>query len=357
MIYTDSELSNFILSIKDKPETEIIEFKEAVSNYSFNDIGKYFSALSNEANINEAPCGWLIFGITDNGIIKGTNFRTSGLQSLKKELAGHTNERLTFLNIYELKIENKRVIAFQIPPAIKGIPTTWNGAAFAREDESTCPLPINKLDIIRNQIGFDWSKEIVQGATIDDLDPEAIAKARELFIKKQRNPEQYTELSDEALLNKASILIKGKVTNAALILLGKPESSYLFDGFIPRITWTLYNGDNTIKTYEHFDMPLLLAVDKVYAKIRNEKYRYIAEQLTLFPDEVNQYEPEVIKEILNNCIAHSDYRLRGKINVEEFEDRIVFINEASFIPESIESTLEAGYKHHITEILSFVMQW
>lgn len=344
MIYTDSELSNFILSIKDKPETEIIEFKEAVSNYSFNDIGKYFSALSNEANINEAPCGWLIFGITDNGIIKGTNFRTSGLQSLKKELAGHTNERLTFLNIYELKIENKRVIAFQIPPAIKGIPTTWNGAAFAREDESTCPLPINKLDIIRNQIGFDWSKEIVQGATIDDLDPEAIAKARELFIKKQRNPEQYTELSDEALLNKASILIKGKVTNAALILLGKPESSYLFDGFIPRITWTLYNGDNTIKTYEHFDMPLLLAVDKVYAKIRNEKYRYIAEQLTLFPDEVNQYEPEVIKEILNNCIAHSDYRLRGKINVEEFEDRIVFINEASFIPESIESTLEAGYK-------------
>lgn len=344
MIYTDSELTELILSIKDKPETEIIEFKEAVSNYSFNDIGKYFSALSNEANINEAPCGWLIFGITDNGIIKGTNFRTTGLQSLKKELAGHTNERLTFLNIYELNIEDKRVIAFQIPPAIKGIPTTWNGAAFAREDESTCPLPLNKLDIIRNQIGFDWSKEIVQGATIDDLDPEAIAKARELFIKKQRNPEQYTKLSDEALLNKASILIKGKVTNAALILLGKPESSCLFDGFIPRITWTLYNGDNTIKTYEHFDMPLLLAVDKVYAKIRNEKYRYIAEQLTLFPDEVNQYEPEVIKEILNNCIAHSDYRLRGKINVEEFEDRVVFINEASFIPESIESTLEAGYK-------------
>ena len=218
MIYTDSELTELILSIKDKPETEIIEFKEAVSNYSFNDIGKYFSALSNEANINEAPCGWLIFGITDNGIIKGTNFRTTGLQSLKKELAGHTNERLTFLNIYELNIEDKRVIAFQIPPAIKGIPTTWNGAAFAREDESTCPLPLNKLDIIRNQIGFDWSKEIVQGATIDDLDPEAIAKARELFIKKQRNPEQYTKLSDEALLNKASILIKGKVTNAALIL-------------------------------------------------------------------------------------------------------------------------------------------
>ncbi len=344
MIYTDSKLIDFILSIKDKPETEIIEFKEAASNYSFNDIGKYFSALSNEANIKEQPSGWLVFGIADNGEIKGTNYRISGLQSLTKEIAERTNERLTFTHIYELTIGDKRVIAFQIPPATRGIPTTWSGAAYARENESICPLPINKLDIIRSQIGFDWSKGIVQEATIDDLDSEAIAKARELFIKKQHNPEQYTKLNDEALLNKASILINGKVTNTALLLLGKPESSYLFDGFVPRITWTLYNGDNTIKTYEHFDMPLLLAVDKVYAKIRNEKYRYIAGQLTLFPDEVNQYEPEVIKEILNNCIAHSDYRLRGKINVEEFEDRLVFINEASFIPETIESTLESGYK-------------
>lgn len=91
-------------------------------------------------------------------------------------------------------------------------------------------------------------------------------------------------------------------------------------------------------------MPMLLAVDKVYAKIRNEKYRYIAGQMTLFPDEVDQYEPEVIKEIINNCIAHSDYRLRGKINVEEFENRVVFINEGAFIPETVQSTLEPGYK-------------
>jgi len=52
----------------------------------------------------------------------------------------------------------------------------------------------------------------------------------------------------------------------------------------------------------------------------------------------------MIKEILNNCIAHSDYRLRGKIHVEEFEDRLVFINEGAFIPETVEQTLQPGYK-------------
>lgn len=151
-------------------------------------------------------------------------------------------------------------------------------------------------------------------------------------------------MSDTSLLNKAGILIKGSITRSALLLLGRSDTSYYFDNFVPRITWTLYNADGSVKAYEHFGMPFLLVVDKVYAKIRNEKYRYIAGQMTLFPDEVNQYDPDVIKEVLNNCIAQADYRMHGKINVEEFEDRTVFINEGSFIPETIEQALEEGYK-------------
>ena len=330
-------------------ESEVVEFKEAKTNYSFNDIGKYFSALSNEANIRGFQEAWLVFGISNDKKFTGTEFRKQGgLQSLKKELVNGTNERLTFLEIYELSMHKCRIIAFQIPPAIRGIPTTWQGAAYAREYESLCPLPMNKVDLIRSQIGMDWSKETVKEASVEDLDPAAVKKARELFSKRQSDrgkaQEILSKLSDVEVLNKAGITIKGKITRTALLLLGKSESAYFFDGFIPRITWTLYNADNSVKAYEHFDMPMLLAVDKVYNKIRNEKYRYIAGQQTLFPDEVNQYEPELIKEIINNCIAHQDYRMRGKINVEEFEDKLVFINEGAFIPETIETALEPGYK-------------
>lgn len=349
MIYTDIQLKEKISQMMESFESEVIEFKEARTNYSFNDIGKYFSALSNEANLRGLQEAWLVFGISDDKRYVGTEFRKQGnLQSLKKEIVNGTNERLTFLEIYELIIEKCRVIAFQIPPAIRGIPTTWQGAAYAREHESICPLPMNKVDLIRSQIGMDWSKEIVEEATIEDLDERAIEKARELFSKRQSDRKKAKEvlesLSDIEVLNKAGITIKGKITRTALLLLGKSESKFFFDGFVPRITWTLYNADNSVKAYEHFDIPMLLAVDKVYSKIRNEKYRYIAGQQTLFPDEVDQYEPELIKEIINNCIAHQDYRLRGKINVEEFEDRLVFINEGAFIPESIEQALEPGYK-------------
>jgi ATP-dependent DNA helicase RecG len=349
MIYTDSQLKEKITQMIESFESEVIEFKEARTNYSFNDIGKYFSALSNEANLRGLQEAWLVFGVSDDKRYVGTEFRKQGnLQNLKKEIVNGTNERLTFLEIYELTVEKCRVIAFQIPPAIRGIPTTWQGAAYAREHESICPLPMNKVDLIRSQIGMDWSKEIVEEATIEDLDEEAIKKSRELFSKRQNDRKKAQEvlrnLSDIEVLNKAGITIKGKITRTALLLLGKSEAKYFFDGFIPRITWTLYNADNSVKAYEHFDIPMLLAVDKVYSKIRNEKYRYIAGQQTLFPDEVDQYEPELIKEIINNCIAHQDYRLRGKINVEEFEDRLVFINEGAFIPESIKQALEPGYK-------------
>ena len=349
MIYTDAQLKEKIAELMDSFENEVVEFKEARSNFSFNDIGKYFSALSNEANLRGLPEAWLILGISNSREFVGTEFRRQGgLQNLKRELVNGTNERLTFMEIYEISMNASRVIAFQIPPAIRGIPTTWQGAAYAREHESISPLPMNKVDSIRSQIGMDWSKEIVEGATLDDLDWEAVKRARELFSKRQSDRKKAQEilnkLSDVEVLNKAGITIKGNITRTALLLLGKSESHYFFDGFIPRITWSLYNADNSVKTYEHFDMPLLLAVDKVYSRIRNVKYRYIAGQQTLFPDEVDQYEPEMIKEILNNCIAHQDYRLRGKINVEEFEDKLVFINEGGFIPETIEQELEPGYK-------------
>ena len=349
MIYSENQLKALIRQMIIDFEDEVVEFKEAKSNYSYNDIGKYFSALGNEANLRDKKEAWLIFGVDNHKNIIGTEYRKNGgLQNLKKEIVNGTNDRLTFLEIYEITLDKCRIVAMQIPPAYRGIPSTWQGAAYARENESLCPLPMNKLDLIRSQIGMDWSKEVVPDADLSDLDEEAIAYARKMFTTRKKTSEMKTEMlekmSDEDLLSKAGLLIKGKVTNTALILLGKQESMYLFDGFIPRITWTLYNGDGTVKAYEHFDMPLLLAVDKVYAKIRNEKYRYIAGQMTLFPDEVYSYDTDVVKEILNNCIAHSNYQLRGKINVEEFEDKLVFINEGNFIPETVERALEEGYK-------------
>jgi ATP-dependent DNA helicase RecG len=44
-------------------ETEWVEFKEAKNSFDSNDLGRYFSALSNEACLKGKICGWLVFGV------------------------------------------------------------------------------------------------------------------------------------------------------------------------------------------------------------------------------------------------------------------------------------------------------
>ena len=350
MVYSKDQLLEVLGRIRIHPETEVVEVKEARSNFSFSDIGKYFSALSNEANLRHKTEGWLVFGLANDMSVVGSNFRANekSLHELKKEIMAHTNQGMTFLEIYSLELEGRRIVMLQIPPAHPGIPTTWNDMAYGREGDSTVPLALHKVDEIRRQVGYDWSKEIVENAGMDDLDPQAVRRARELFIRHEANRGKDTslleKLDDVSLLNKAGILLGGKITRTALILLGDEYAKNYFDGFIPRITWSLYGANGLVKTYEHFDTPFLLNVDEVFKRIRNVKYRYIAGQQTLFPEEVDQYNPDLIKELLHNCIAHQDYTLRGKINIEEYDDTLVFMNEGHFIPETVEQALEPGYR-------------
>lgn len=46
-------------------ETEWVEFKEARSNFDSDDLGRYFAALSNEANLKAQQTAWLVLGIQD----------------------------------------------------------------------------------------------------------------------------------------------------------------------------------------------------------------------------------------------------------------------------------------------------
>jgi len=169
-------------------ETEVFEFKEAKNNYDSNKLGKYFSALSNEANLKGRPHAWLIFGIKDKGrTIVGSQFRQNrkDLDNLKGELANKTTNRISFIEIYELHLPEGRIVMFQIPAAPKGIPVAFDGHYYGREGEELSPLNLEEIERIRAQVALeDWSAAMVPDAAIDDLDPAAIAKARENYKNK-----------------------------------------------------------------------------------------------------------------------------------------------------------------------------
>ncbi|HHT9146811.1 MAG: putative DNA binding domain-containing protein [Ignavibacteria bacterium] len=342
---TEDELKKLLDEFLALPsETEWLEFKEAKDNYDFNKLGEYFSALSNEANLKGKPYGWLIFGI-DNKTrnIVGTHYRPhrNNLDSLKLGIANKTTNRITFMEIHELHLPKGRVIMFQIPAAPKGIPIAWEGHYYGRDGQSIGALNLQEIEQIRNQVKtYDWSAQICDGATIHDLNKDAIIKAREKYKEKspQKRPE-VNEWDDVVFLNKAKITIHDKITRTAIILLGKEESEHFLSPSVAKITWILKGENDLEKDYEHFGPPFLLNSDAVYNKIRNLKYRYLLNN-TLFPTEITQYEPYVIREALHNCIAHQDYELKGRIHVMEKPDELIFANLGSFIPGSIEKVIE-----------------
>lgn len=324
-------------------ENEVVEFKEAKNNYDFTKLGKYFSAISNEANLCGRPYGWLIFGVADKKhTVVGTNYRTNraDLDKLKGEIANKTTNRITFIEIHEVIKEGLRVLMFQIPAAPRGIPLGFDGHYYARDGEELVPLNLEKIERIRSQaIQEDWSIKIVQEASIDDLDEEAIAVARKNFKSKFSDKAEEVDTWDTlTFLNKAKLTIKGKITRTALILLGKEDADHLLSPAEIKIRWKLVDGENNDIDHEIYGVPLILSVEKVFAKIRNVKYRYMKEG-TIFPEEISKYEPFSIREAINNCIAHQDYTKGARINIIEMEDQLIFTNYGSFIPGSVEKVV------------------
>ncbi|NBW71478.1 MAG: transcriptional regulator [Flavobacteriia bacterium] len=327
-------------------ETECVEFKEAKTQYDFGKLGKYFSALSNEANLKGEEFAWLIFGIKDKPVpreIVGSDFRTNrnDLDSLKAEIGNKTTNRITFIEIHELKYSEGRVIAFQIPPAPKGFPVAWEGHYYGRDGEDLVPLNLVEIETIRNQSNkTDWSAQIVPNATIYDLDPKAIAKAQAEY--KEKNPRKAIECDTWdtiTFLNKAKITLQGKITNTALLLLGKDESSLFLSPSVAKISWILKDEQNVEKDYEHFGIPFLLNSSEVFSRVRNLTYRYMKDD-SLFPTEIKMYDAFVIREALHNCIAHQDYHLNGRIIVVEKPDELLFTNLGDFIPKSVGKVIE-----------------
>ncbi len=343
-------------------ETEVVEFKKAETNYDFKKLGKYFSALSNEANLSNLKYAWLVFGIDDKTHnIVGTGYRTTrkDLDSLKGEIASKTTNNITFIDIYELHEPQGRVVLFQIPAAPRGIPIAFEGHFYGRNGEETAPLNLEKLDRIRSQANIeDWSAGIILEATLGDLDQKAIAVARDNYKSKfPYKAEEVDGWDDITFLNKAKLTIKGKITRTAIILLGKEESEHFISPAEAKIRWVLKDAQNNDKDYDTVGCPLLLAVNIIYSKIRNLKYRYLKTDKSLFPEEVDMYEPYAIREAINNCIAHQDYTKGGRINVIEKDDCLIFTNLGSFIPGSVEKVVieDAPEEHYRNRFLAAAM--
>ena len=337
-------------------EGATVEFKSNLRDPS--EIGQYISALANSAALEGATRAWVIWGVKDDTHeVVGTSFdpfsaKGEGSQSLIMWLQKMTTPKADF-TFHAARHAAGTVVMLEIHPA-RTAPVAFQNIRYIRIDSHKTKLGehSDKEARLWDVLGQkeDWSGELVPGASLDDLDPQAIEMARKRFseylIKSERDAERHEQIRQEAaswdvptLLNKARLTKQGRITRSALLLLGRDESAHFLAPADTKISWILRDARNATVSSQPLSLPLLLSSDKVFSYIRNVPVEHMPDG-TLFPTAVQQYDPWVIREALHNCIAHQDYRLGGKINVVEHPDRLVFSNLGQFIPPSVEWMLE-----------------
>ncbi len=337
-------------------ETAWLEFKRNWDQPE--DIGQYLSALANAAALERKDRAWMVWGV-DNASheVTGTSFnpftaKGEGNQALVMWLTQSTSPRPDF-QFHEVKHPRGSVVMLEIhPPRVA--PLAFRGVRYIRIDSHKTRLsehPDREARLWEALGGAeDWTGQVIAGAGIDVLDPEAVAFARSKFteylVKNEPEPNRHEKIRQDAakwdtatLLNKARLTKGGAVTRSALLLLGRDESAHFLAPADAKISWVLRDATNRTIDSRHFGPPLLLSTEAWFRRIRNVTVEYMPDG-TLFPTPITQYDPWVIREALHNCIAHQDYHLGGKINTVEYPDRLVFSNLGAFIPPSIEWMLD-----------------
>lgn len=339
-------------------ETEWLEFKRAEHSFSFDQLAQYVSALANEANLYRREEGWLVMGI-DNKIdpvsglrpATGTQFAQSmeEVNRVKESIAAQTSpptvlEAPYILHVTKADGSPARVLLWRVPAAPRGVPVACKGHYWGRAGEKLGALPLHKLDALRAQSALhDWSATVVtQDWAL--LSAQAIARARELYARRYgAKPDIVAQMhlqTDAEFLHTLRLAVSGGLTRAALVLLGKQQASTLLGGPTPRISWQLVDHRDDYVTHQHFDLPLVLAIDALIARIRIIEVNVLPPR-QVAPLNVPNYDDWVIREALHNCVAHQDYTQGGRILITEGPDTLRFFNYGEFLPGSVEKVLRA----------------
>ena len=313
-----------------------VEFKRCQQgNLSFNGSDKqkpsdrrkcilgYVVALAN------ANGGYLVLGMED-----AFPHKVVGTSQCENALGKLENEIYKALQIpvdaYELFDEqNNRVVVVEIPRHPVGKALRFEDVPLWRSGEELIPMPDKVLFSILQETDPDYSQAICEGVTIDDLDKEAIDILKEKYARKQNNP-TFTSLSDRQALSDLKLIEGNKVTNAAVLLVGKAE---IIQQNFPQAK--VQHEFRTTEGQERFDKrlsfvaPVYILIDQLWKAV-NDRNGSVPVQEGAYMFDIPFFNEEVIREVINNAFAHRDYRLASEIVIKQYPTKLSVISPGGF---------------------------
>lgn len=311
-----------------KESEDKVEFKEAKNQYAYNSSKKsvlgYTVALANEKG------GYLVFGMKDAHPhnVCGSEAYEGREGQLEQDVYRDLGVRIETEVLFE---GEKRVIVIKVPSRPVGKPLYFNDVALMRVGDGLSRMSDEMyLSIIQEQEP-DFSAKICEDLTIDDIDIDAINILKEKYAKKQNNA-SFKTLSNKQTLTDLDLMVNGKITNAALILLGKkdrlqhilPQAKVIVEY---RRSETAIEFDNRIDIQE----PLFIAIDRIWNYINQpaSNPNFKLKQGPYIYD-IPYFNEDIIREAVLNAIVHRDYTITSEIVVKQYPNKIIITNPGGF---------------------------
>ena len=305
-------------------EGENLEFKAARNRYGLDELTEYCVALANEGG------GKVILGVTDKRPrqVGGTTAFPQPEQT-----RGQLNQRLHLGISFEIvNHPDGRVLVFHVPSRPVGIPIQFRGKYLVRQDESLVGMPGKRLREITAEGGHDYSADICDGLTVDDLSDQAIEDFRSRWIAKSGNG-QLKDVTKQQLLSDIEVINDGDVTYAGLILFGTrvavrkhlAQAEVVFE-------YRSSNAAGPAGQREEFSEGFFLYFDRLWelVNLRNDKQHYEDGPFVL---EVKTFQERAVREAILNAVSHRNYQLGGNVFVKQYPERIDVDSPGGFAPE------------------------
>lgn len=225
--------------------------------------------------------------------------------------------------------DGKRVLIVHAPPRLSGTAWQYKGSFWMRVGDALVPMTDEQLRRIHDEAGPDFSAEPCAKARLDDLDPGAVAVLRRLWDRK--SPGQgILDRPLERLLADAELLVEGRLTYAALILLATREAlgRHLSQSEIV-FEYRSSDAPGPAADRREFRQGFLPVLDPLWERIslRNDLQHF---QHRLFVWDVPTFDERAVREAVLNAASHRDYRSSASIFVRQYPRRIEIVSPGGF---------------------------
>jgi ATP-dependent DNA helicase RecG len=295
-------------------EDEHLEFKEAKTQIDSHELARYCVALANEGG------GKLILGVTNARprMVVGSR-ACRDLPRTRQRLLDQVRLRVEAEEVAHLA---GRVVVFHVPSRPLGRAVSYEGAFWMRVGQSLVPMTWERLEQIRAEAVPDFSVEVLKGTDLTCLDANAMEEFRRLWVRKSGS-QRLATYSGEQLLADAELMRDGRLTRAALILLGTPAAlrHYQLGQAEVIFEYRVHEESTHYDDRETYHGGFLLYHDRLWEKInlRNEVDQF---QEGLFRWDIRAFNERVVREALLNAITHPDYQHSGSIFVKQSARRL-----------------------------------